>query len=487
MSLQKLYKNNLGLLTDLYQMTMAYGYWKTGKHQTESVFNLFFRKNPFNGGYAISCGLDYVIEYLEQFQFSQSDLNYLSSLKSQNGEQTFDDDFLKFLEGFKFLCDVDAIPEGQLVFPNEPIIRIKGPIYQCQLLETPLLNIINLQTLIATKASRVVTATKEETVIEFGLRRAHGIDGGISTSRAAYLGGCHATSNLLAGKLFDIPVRGTHAHSWVMAFSSEKEAFEKFSQAMPSNCVLLVDTYDTIEGIAHAIKIGQDLKNRGYRLLGVRLDSGDLADLSKKARKMLDDAGLNDCNIVGSNDLDEKLIETLKQQDAKINTWGVGTRLVTAYDQPALGGVYKLAAIKENGKWKDKIKLSEQNAKINIPGLQQVIRFYQEGQPRFDMIMEEADQYEPDYMMIDPYDNTKRKRIKVNEFDTEEMLKPIYTKGQLIYNTPGIHESREKTLQSLRSLEPSLKRFVNPSIYSVGLEEKLYNRRNFLIMQLRKQ
>ena len=296
------------LLTDLYQLTMAYGYWKTGRAEQPAVFHLFFRNNPFQGGYVVAAGLETVVEFLRRFQFSSDDLEYLATISGGDGRPIFDAGYLSYLQELTLSLDIDAIPEGTIVFPNEPLLRVRGPILQCQLLESILLNIVNFQSLIATKASRVVRAAQGDDVLEFGLRRAQGMDGAMAASRAAYVGGCAATSNVLAGRQFGIPVRGTHAHSWVMSFESERDAFRAYAESMPNNCVFLVDTYDTLEGVRHAIEIGEDLKKRGHRLAGIRLDSGDLAALSIAARQMLDDAGFVDAKIVASNDLDERLI-----------------------------------------------------------------------------------------------------------------------------------------------------------------------------------
>ena len=335
--LSSVYRTSLTLLADLYELSMANAYWKAGVSDREACFHHYFRSNPFGGGYTISCGLESVIDFLEHFRFQADDLAYLADLRGGDGKALFESDFLEHLGAITFSCDVDAIPEGRVMFAPEPLIRVSGPIIQCQLIETALLNLLNFQTLIATKSARVCRATRGDPVIEFGLRRAQGIDGGISATRAAYVGGCVATSNLLAGKLLDIPVRGTHAHSWVMFFADEAEAFHEYAEASPNNVVLLVDTYNTLNGVRRAVETGKALRERGHDLLGVRLDSGDLAYFSIEARKILDAAGFSDTAIVASNELDEHTIENLKQQGAKINIWGVGTRLVTGHEQPALG------------------------------------------------------------------------------------------------------------------------------------------------------
>src|SRR5689334_19807747 len=408
-TLSQLYKSSLALLTDLYQLTMAYGYWKVGVGDREAVFHLIFRKNPFGGGYAIACGLHYFIGYLRDLKFENSDLEYLATLNGNDGKPLFDSAFLEFLRGMKFTLDIDAIPEGTVVFANEPIVRVRGSLLAAQIVETALLNMVNFQTLVATKAARICQAARGEPVIEFGLRRAQGIDGGIAASRAAFVGGCAATSNVLAGKLFGIPVGGTHAHSWVMSFSDEIDAFDSYASALPNNCVFLVDTYNTLQGVRHAVKIGKKLRNHGHEMIGIRLDSGDLAYLSIEARKILDQGGFPKAKILASNDLDEHLITSLKLQDAKIDTWGVGTRLVTAFDQPALGGIYKLGAIRdEAGKWQYKLKLSEQTAKISVPGVLQVRRFTADNLFVADAIYNEENLPVGDISIVDPLDMTRR-------------------------------------------------------------------------------
>jgi len=372
---------SMTLLTDLYQLTMAYGYWKTGIAERESVFHLTYRRAPFKGEFAIACGLTAAIEWLQGFGFSQEDCQYLGALNGADGKPLFPQAFLDYLHSMEFACDIDAIPEGVLAFAHEPLIRVQGPMVQCQIIETALLNMVNFQTLIATKAARVCSEAQGDAVLEFGLRRAQGVDGALAASRAAYIGGCTATSNVLAGRLYDIPVKGTHAHSWVMSFDNEIESFRAYAAAMPNNCVFLVDTYDTLEGVRNAIEVGRELREQGFEMIGVRLDSGDLAALSIGARKLLDEAGFPAAAIVASNDLDEHLVRDLKQQGAAISVWGIGTRLATAFDQPALGGVYKLAATRNasDQPWQYRIKLSEQKIKISNPGIQQVRRFRRDG------------------------------------------------------------------------------------------------------------
>jgi len=392
--LQQLYKPSLGLLTDLYQITMAYGYWKSNRHTVETTFQLFFRKAPFNGGFAICAGIDTALDLIEQFKFSDDDIEYLRSQTGNDGQPLFEVDFLQFLRTLEMNVDIEAIPEGTAVLPHEPILRITGPIVPCQLLESALLTCINFQTLIATKAFRVCKAAEGDSVLEFGLRRAQGFDGAISASRAAYIGGVHATSNVLAGKLLDIPIKGTHAHAWVMMFDTEPEAFETYAKAMPNNCVFLVDTYDTIQGVKHAINAGLALREHGHEMVGIRLDSGDLTALSIKARVLLDASGFPNAKIVASDSLNEHRISQLKQDGAQIDIWGVGTNLVTSQDQPALGGVYKLSAQRATPEddWMPKIKLSNSAIKVSNPGRLQVYRYMDESGAWIGDVLADIDQ-----------------------------------------------------------------------------------------------
>jgi len=482
----QLYGTNLSLLTDLYQLSMAYGYWKQGITEHEAVFNLFTRKNPFKGGYTIAAGLAYITEFLENFGFEDDDIEYLREIKGNDGKPLFEEGFLTYLKEMEFSCEVYSVPEGTVVFPQEPLVRVRGPLIQCQLIETPLLNIFNFQSLIATKAARVCQAAgPDEPVLEFGLRRAQGIDGGIAASRAAYIGGCAGTSNVLAGKLLGIPVKGTHAHSWVMSFDSELEAFEKYAEAMPNNCVFLVDTYDTLQGVRHAIQVGEKLRERGYEMAGIRLDSGDLAYLSIEARKILDEAGFENTKIVASNDLDEHIIESLHLQDSQINTWGVGTKLATAYDQAALGGVYKISAIRAPGEeWKNKVKLSEQRIKISNPGVQQVRRFYGKTGFAGDMIYNALDFPEKGGTIVDPQDPTRRKKMP-EDMPAEDLLIPIFENGKCVYQNPELPEIQQRTTAQLTQIHRSIRRFTNPHEYPVGLEKSLHVAKTQLIMQLR--
>jgi len=477
-----LYGHSLALLTDLYELTMAYGYWKLGMAEREAVFHLSFRKQPFGGGFSVACGLHDAIEYLQRFRFDAADLEYLSTLKGNDGNPLFDGGFLDYLARFEFKCDVDAMPEGTAVFAYEPLVRVTGPILQAQIVETPLLNLINFQTLIATKAARVCLAAGDEPVLEFGLRRAQGIDGGVTASRAACVGGCAATSNVLAGKLFGIPVKGTHAHSWVMAFGDELHAFEAYAQALPNNCVFLVDTYDTLQGVKHAVEIGRRLRAQGHEMAGVRLDSGDLAYLSIEARRILDAAGFPNASILASNELDESIITSLRQQGAKIAVWGVGTKLATAYDSPALGGIYKLTAIRgPDGKWEYKIKLSEQTAKISIPGILQVRRFHDAaGQFAADAIYDIGIFIEEACLIVDPADPGRRKSIPA-DLPAEDLLVPILRGGRRVYDPPDLLSVQRHTREQLASLHPTIKRMVNPHRYPAGLEARLAGLRADLI------
>lgn len=482
--LKKIYHQNLVLLTDLYQLTMAYGYWKAGLHDHQSIFHLFFRENPFKGGYAVACGLATAIDYLSNFHFDASDFDYLSSLKGNDGAPLFDQDFLRYLHGIKFACSIDAIPEGTVVFPHEPLLRVTGPLVQAQLIETPLLNIINFQTLIATKASRVVEAAQGEPILEFGLRRAQGVDGALSASRAAFIGGCSATSNVLAGKLYDIPVKGTHAHSWVMCFDSEIEAFAAYAEAMPNNCIFLVDTYDTLDGVRNAVAIGKQLREKGHDLIGIRLDSGDLAYLSIEARKILDANGFPHAVIVASNDLDEHIITSLKRQGAKIMVWGVGTKLITGYDQPALGGVYKLSAIRKNEQqdWDYRIKLSDHAIKVTTPGILQVRRFTKNGNHVGDMIFDIASKEQMSRVLVDPMDATRRKTID-DDTNAADLLLPIFRDGSCAYQIPDIQSIRRFAAEQIRAFHPGIRRLMFPHEYPVGLELNLFKRKTELILK----
>jgi nicotinate phosphoribosyltransferase len=473
------------LLTDLYQLTMAHGYFRSGRARDEAVFHLFFRKHPFEGSYAIAAGLEAVIDYVERFRFAADDVDYLASLGAEDSGPEFGADFLDYLRALKLHVDIDAVPEGTLVFANEPLLRVRGRLLEAQLLETTLLNLINFQTLIATKATRVCQAAAGQPVLEFGLRRAQGIDGALSASRAAFIGGCAATSNVLAGKLYGIPVRGTHSHSWVMSFDSELESFEAYADAMPDSCLFLVDTYDALSGVRNAITIGQRLRLRGKRLLGIRLDSGDLAWLSIEARKLLDAAGFRDAVIVGSNDLDEHVIEALRHEGSAISVWGVGTRLVTAFDEPALGGVYKLGMVTRAGRAAEpRIKVSEHAAKTTNPGVQQVRRFSRDGKWVADAIYDERVGCASPTTIIDPLDPLRR-RVLRSDLAQEDLLVPVVRAGRAVGERPALAAIRQRAQTQLASLDLSVRRLMKPHTYPVGLTEELYQERLRLIERAR--
>lgn len=484
--LATLYSPSLALLTDLYQVTMAQGYFKHGTAETEAVFSLHFRKHPFGGGYTVAAGLAEALEWLRRFEITPADAEYLRSLRAATGGPLLNSSFITWLTGRRLTLDVDAVPEGRVVFPHEPLLRVRGPLWQAQIVESALLNIINFQTLIATKAARICAAAKGDPFVDFGLRRAQGIDGSLSAVRAAYIGGIAATSNLLAGKLLGIPVRGTHAHSWVMSFTDETTAFEAYARAMPDNTLLLVDTYDTLEGVRRAIRVGLDLQRRGHRFLGVRLDSGDLAYLSKQARSMLDEAGLRDASIVASNDLDEYTIESLKQQGARIDTWGVGTRLATAYDQPALGGVYKLGALADRGCWRGVVKASEHAAKASVPGILNVRRYTHEGMFMGDMIFDELQSPADDTVTIVHPGDAVRRRTLAGPY--EDLLVPVMRHG-LPLHTIGegseLQQARRRCTADLHSLDPACRRLLNAHEYPAGLEHSLHDRRQDMILAAR--
>jgi len=477
--------SSTGLVTDLYELTMAAGYWKTGMAEQEAVFHLFFRKHPFNGGFTIACGLADAVGFIRQLRFEEDDRKYLAGLTGKSGQPLFEVEFLELLRKLKFTCDVDAIPEGTVVFPHEPLVRVRGPILQAQVIETMLLQIINFQSLIATKAARICNAARGDPVIEFGLRRAQGADGGLAAARAAFVGGCAGTSNVFAGKALDIPVKGTHAHSWVMAFASEAEAFDAYANAMPDNCILLVDTYDSLDGVRKAVETGKRLRASGHELGGIRLDSGDLAYLSIEARRILDEAGFPDAAIVASNDLDEHIITSLKEQGAKINVWGVGTRLITAFDEPALGGIYKLAAIRRNdGAWESKIKLSEQTAKTTTPGILQVRRFRSENEFIGDAIFDTRGAAPKEFTIIDPADLARRKHFAADA-PHEDLLVPVIRGGERVGSSPTLRETQQRKREQLEMFHPGIKRLVNPHEYPVGLEAGLHQLKTRLVLEMR--
>lgn len=469
-------RQNLTLLTDLYELTMMQGYFKSHNDKTV-VFDLFYRKNPCNGGYAIAAGLEQAIAYIKELRFDEEDIAYLTSL------QIFDKDFLDYLRTFRFTGDIYAIPEGTVVFPKEPLLKVIAPIMEAQLVETALLNIINHQSLIATKASRVVYAAQGDGVMEFGLRRAQGPDAGTYGARAAMIGGCIGTSNVLCGQLFDVPVKGTHAHSWIMSFPNEYTAFKTYADMYPQACILLVDTYDTLKsGVPNAIRVFTEMREAGINLsfYGIRLDSGDLAYMSKKARKMLDEAGFPDAIISASSDLDEYLIESLKLQGATITSWGVGTNLITSADNPAFGGVYKLAAIKDaNGKFIPKIKLSENSVKITNPGNKKIYRIYEKetGKLKADLIcLEEETFTENDFILLfDPDEPWKKTRLKPGTFTIRELMVPVFLQGKCVYDSPKVMEIREYCRNEQNTLWDEIRRFANPHKVYVDLSSRLYD------------
>ncbi len=476
---------NLTLLTDLYEMTMMQGYFKTGNQQMV-VFDAFYRENPSGGGYAIAAGLDQIIEYITHLHFDEADIRYLRSL------QIFDEDFLEYLRTFRFSGSIYSVPEGTVIFPKEPVVKVIAPIMEAQLIETAILNIFNHQSLIATKASRVCYAAKGDGVMEFGLRRAQGPDSGTYGARAAVIGGCIGTSNVLAGQLFDIPIKGTHAHSWIMSFPDEYTAFKTYADLYPDACILLVDTYDTVKsGIPNAIRVFQEMKDAGLPMpfYGIRMDSGDLAYLSKKARKMLDSAGFSDAVISASNDLDEYLIENLKIQGATITSWGVGTSMITSKDWPAFGGVYKLAAIQnEDGEFVPKIKLSENTAKMTNPGNKKIYRIYNKetGKIKADLICLEEETFDENehLVLFDPNETWKRTLLEGGSYTMRELLVPVFDNGKCVYTSPKVMDIQAYCNQEKATLWDENMRFVNPAKIYVDLSDKLYSLKNKVFNEL---
>ena len=480
---------NLSLLTDLYQLTMLQGYFEEKQANETVIFDMFFRNNPHSGGYSVCAGLQQVIEYIEGLHFADEDISYLKTLN------LFSDKFLSYLKDFKFTGDIYAIPEGSVIFPKEPIMKIVAPIMEAQLIETALLNIINHQSLIATKASRVVFAANGDTVLEFGLRRAQGPDAGIYGARAAMIAGCFATSNVLAGQMFDVPIRGTHAHSWVMSFSDELTAFRKYANLYPNACILLVDTYDTLKsGVPNAIKVFNEMREKGIELknYGIRLDSGDLSYLSKKARQLLDNAGFKDAIISASNDLDENLISSLKLQGAKISSWGVGTNLITSKDCPAFGGVYKLSAVYESDKkaFKAKIKLSENAEKNTNPGNKKIYRIYDKDTKKIiaDLICleEETLDTSEELLLFDPLDTWKKTLLPADTYYTKELLVPVFKNGNCVYKSPSVMEIREYCKEEMDTLWEESRRLEYPHRTHVDLSQKLWDLKNNLLNEYHK-
>lgn len=480
---------NLTLLTDLYEITMMQAYFKNNNKNKMAIFDVFYRKNPMDGGYAISAGLEQVIEYINNLHFTEDDINYLASLK------IFEDDFLDYLKNFKFTGDIYAIPEGSVMFPREPMLKVIAPIMEAQFIETAILNILNHQSLIATKAARICYAAEGDGIMEFGLRRAQGPDAGIYGARAAVIGGCAGTSNVLTGQMFDVPVMGTHAHSWIMSFDDEYTAFYTYAKLYPMACTLLVDTYDTLNsGVPNAIKVFKQMKEEGIELknYGIRLDSGDLAYLSKKARKMLDDAGFKDATITASNDLDEFLIASLKMQGAEITNWGVGTNLITSKDCPSFGGVYKLAAIMEDGEnFTPKIKLSDNSEKITNPGNKKIYRIYEKENNKIkaDLICLENETFteNEDMHLFDPHEPWKKTVLKAGTFTLKEMLVKVFDKGQCVYHSDSVMKLRDFAISEMETLWEETKRFENPHQVYVDLSQKLYDIKISLLEKMSKE
>lgn len=473
------------LLTDLYQLTMAQGYWVNGKANQKAAFNLFFRKNPYEGGFAVSAGLHEVIKFLKDgFSFSEESIRYLSTLEGNDKKPLFKEDFLTYLKNLEFNCDIQALEEGTIVFGGEPILRIQGDILQCQLLETVLLNMINFNTLIATKACRIVNASCGDPVLEFGLRRAQSPQGACYAARAAFIGGCDATSNVLAGYQYGIPVKGTHAHSWVMSFDSEQESFDRYADAMPNNCVFLVDTYDSVEGVKKAIETAKRLESKGHSILGIRLDSGDLLKISNTCRRLLNAAGMEHARIVASNDLDEHSIEDLKSKGACIDIWGVGTNLVTGGDQSALGGVYKLAALQnENGEWESKIKLSEQVIKTSNPGILNLKRLYEKGRMIADVLYSEGDSLEHVVNFKDP---EERFYIKPSKFESKELLVDVFKDGNLVYEERTLQEIKDYVTCQVRDELPVYSKLLNSYFdYGIYISEEVSEEKRRLSLKYR--
>ena len=473
---------NLTMMTDLYELTMMNGYLRFGMEKNRACFDLFYRKQGDITAYAVAAGLEQAVEYVKNLRFTQEDIAYLRSLK------IFDEAFLSSLSGFHFSGEILAVPEGTVIFPGEPILRVIAPIVEAQLLETTLLNIINHQTLIATKASRVVQAARGDNVLEFGLRRAQGPDAGIYGARASIIGGCQATSNVLTGQMFGVPVGGTHAHSWVMSFPDELTAFRAYAEVFPANCLLLVDTYDTLSsGVPHAITVFKELRAKGFEPTGIRLDSGDLAFLSRQARKMLDDAGFPKAKIFASGDLDEEVIWDLKAQGAAIDVWGVGTRMITSMGNPALGGVYKLAAEEVNGQFVPRIKISENPAKVTNPGVKRLYRFYdrRNGKALADLIaLEEEDFSSGEPLTIFDPENTW-KRMTLCDYEVRALLVPVFEQGKLVYDLPALSDIAAYARREMDTFWDEYKRLHSPHRYKVDLSEKLYDLKRSLIEKQR--
>lgn len=473
-------KTNLSMLVDFYELTMGNGYLKSGLGETEACFDMFFRRIPDGGGYAVFAGLEQVIDYIKSLSFTEADIAFLRTKK------VFCEEFLEYLRGFKFTCDVWAVPEGTPVFPNEPLVKVRGPVIQAQLIETMLLLTLNHQSLIATKANRIVSAAQGKYVMEFGSRRSQGADAAIYGARAAYIGGCSGTSCAISDRDFQIPSAGTMAHSWVQLFPSELEAFRAYAECYPYNCILLVDTYNTLKsGLPNAIQVFRELDEKGYRPGGIRIDSGDIAYISKKARKMLDEAGFHDCTIIASNALDEYLIRELVNQGAMIDSFAVGERLITSKSEPVFGGVYKLAAVMRNGVMTPKIKLSENTSKITNPGIKKPVRLFcrDTGMAIADVILledEEIDDTKP-YEIFDPECVYKRKTVE--NFIAKPLMERIFDRGECVYKSPSVDRIRSYRERELSKIWEEVRRFENPHKYYVDLSEKLWTLKNELISE----
>ena len=475
-------KRNLTLLTDLYELTMMNGYYLHGKQDEIAVFDVFFRQNELIT-YSLAAGLEQAVDYCLNLNFGENEISYLKSLG------IFDDGFLEYLKTLKFTGDIYAVPEGTVVFPGEPIFTVKAPVMQAQLIEAAVLNIINHQTLIASKAAKVCAAAKGDNVMEFGLRRAQGPDAGIYGARAAIIGGCSSTSNVLAGQMFGVKVSGTHAHSWVMDFPSEYEAFRAYSETYPDATLLLVDTYDTLKsGIPNAIKVFDELKAKGKRPLGIRIDSGDLAYTTKRAREMLDEAGYPDAIICASGDLDERLVQSLKQQGAKINSWGIGTKLITSADMPALGGVYKLAGIEKDGKIIPKIKVSDNSAKITNPGFKTIYRIYDKktGKAEADLIALRDEKFDFTKPITLTHPTERWKTIAFTDYIARELPIKAVENGKLAYNTPSIKEIADYARKETETFWDEYKRLDQPHIFKVDLSDGLYALKTDMLARIRK-
>jgi len=481
---------NLTLLTDFYELTMMQAYHhaqESGGQSQWAVFDMFYRENPCGNGYAVAAGLAQLIEYISNLRFEDADIEYLRSTKA------FGEPFLAYLKAFKFTGDIFAVPEGTVVFPGEPLVRVSAPLAEGQFIETALLNIINHQSLIATKAARVCWAAGSDRVLEFGLRRAQGPDAGIYGARAAMIGGCHGTSNVLAGQLFDVPVRGTHAHSWIMSFDTELAAFRAYADLYPNACILLVDTYDTLKsGVPNAIAVFKEMREKSIPLTlhGIRLDSGDLAYLSKRAREMLDEAGFPDAIISASSDLDEHLITELKAQGAMISLWGVGTNLITSKEYPAFGGVYKIAALSAGGgPFIPKIKISENPNKVTNPGVKKIYRLYDAatGKMKADLITlaDEQISNREDLTIFDPLATWKRMTLPAKTFTLRELLEPVFVNGKCVYPTISVNDIREYAESERETLWDEHKRLTNPHVMPVDLSQQLYNLKQMMIAQAR--